>query len=75
LQESALPFGKNMDILFISGKKKQDLDKIIRFNNIKKVVLNADVPYYKKNDYLKILRKSKIPFHDVAENGVFELLL
>jgi competence protein ComEC len=75
LQESALPFGKNMDILFISGKKKQDLDKIIRFNNIKKVILNADVPYYKKNDYLKILRKSKIPFHDVAENGVFELLL
>lgn len=75
LQQSALPRNINMDILLITGKKKQDLEKIIQFNKINKVVLNADVPPYRKYKYLEILQKNKIPFHDITENGAFELSL
>jgi len=75
LQQSAVPQNSPFDILLISGKKQQNLEKIVQLTHAQKVVLHTDIPLYRKEQYKEILVKNKIPFHDITENGAFELSL
>ncbi|MFY8190852.1 MAG: hypothetical protein ACOVK9_07790, partial [Bacteroidia bacterium] len=75
LQQSAVPKKSTFYILLISGKKQQNLEKIVQLTHAQKVILHTDIPLYRKEQYKEILVKNKIPFHDITENGAFELSL
>jgi hypothetical protein len=75
LQQGGLPNNEALNTLVICGKHYVQIEKLIGQNKIQRVLINADVPRKKSSAIKKILQKFKIPYHDVTENGAFEVSL
>lgn len=75
LQNWGMPKNEQIDLLIICGNRYLNLQKLLEQNAVKQVVLNADLSRQKCNALKKILQKWEIPWHDVTENGAFELSL
>jgi len=75
LQQSCL--SKNLDhaIVLLAGKKPQNLMQLLDQSKPQQVILHSDIPLYRKKIYITILQKKQIPYHDITENGAFELSL
>jgi hypothetical protein len=61
--------------VLLAGKKPQNLMQLLGQSKPQQVILHSDIPFYRKKIYKKILQKKQIPYHDITENGAFELSL
>lgn len=75
VQQNGVISQKKADIALICGTKKINLKQLLEHNQIKQVVLHNRIPGYRRKKYKEILHKYSIPFHDISENGAFELSL
>jgi competence protein ComEC len=75
IQQNEVPLKEEFEILVVSGNQFIKLEEILANNVVKMVVLNHDMPYKKRLFIKKHLAIHKIPFHDIAEKGAFEVSL
>jgi hypothetical protein len=75
IQNNVIPQNQNIEIVVLSGNKYQDIRSLIMHNKIKQIVLNQDIMPKKRAAIKKILTTIQIPYHDIKENGAFELSL
>ncbi len=74
-QLSLVPIGMQLDYLLVVGNKHQDLQQMLANNRVRQIILNPNMSRRKRAKMLDIALKMKIPVHDIAESGAFELSL
>jgi len=64
-----------LDYLIISAGAELDFSTMNRLFDVKKVIIDASVPWYNREDIRDDLTKNGIEYYDVAEDGAFILNL
>jgi competence protein ComEC len=65
----------HIDCLVICGGGVNPLHMTVDRNKIGRLVVMSDVPSLRRKKFKSLAEKSAVPFHDVAENGSFQLTL
>ncbi|OYU96853.1 MAG: hypothetical protein CFE21_00775 [Bacteroidetes bacterium B1(2017)] len=74
-QSSKIPVSLSIHTLIVSGAYYQNLETMLNQNQVKKVLLAANLSSKKRNHLKKILKKFNIPSYDIEENGAYEVSL
>lgn len=74
-QESEVPKNIQNCIVLVQGKHYVNLEKMLAYNQVRQCILGTNMPWKKKTALKKILTKKHIPYHDLSENGAYELSL